>query len=264
MLVVVKGGGDLGSGVAHCLVRAGMAVVITEIARPTVVRRAVSFAQAVFGGQIEVEGITARLASDTDAIASILADGEIAVIVDPMASIVQNIKPSVVVDAILAKKNTGTSMNDAPLVIALGPGFTAGVDVHAVIETNRGPDLGRVIYSGSAQADTGIPALTAGYTYERVLRAPTDGIFMPTAAIGDILSAGEQVGSVAGIPVAGQIAGALRGLIHTGVFVKRGEKIGDIDPRSDGALCFRISDKARKIGEGVCKAIDRWTSIVKG
>lgn len=255
MLVVIKGGGDLGSGVAYCLVRAGMSVVITEIDRPTVVRRAVSFAQAVYSGRVEVEGVTAQRVESISEIPAILSSGNIAVVIDPTANIVRHIKPTVVVDAILAKKNTGTSMGDAPFVIALGPGFLAGVDAHAVVETNRGPSLGKVIYSGTVQADTGIPAPTAGYTHERVLRAPVDGVFLPMAAIGDIVSAGEQVGIVADIPVLSQIAGALRGLMHAEISVKRGDKLGDVDPRGDGALCFHISDKARIIGEGVRSAI---------
>ncbi len=253
--VVVKGAGDLATGVAYRLHQSGFTVVMTEIAQPTVVRRSVSFAQAVFDGTSVVEGIRARLAETPEVALAVTRSGEIAVLVDPDARIVRRLRPAVVVDAILAKCNTGTRLTDAPVVIGLGPGFRAGVDVHAVIETNRGHRLGRVILDGEAEPDTGVPAMVDGHGADRVLRAPADGVFVGTRPIGDRVVAGSIVGYVGDDPVRSTFAGYLRGIIQSGVRVQMGMKIGDVDPRAAREHCFTISDKALAIGGGVLEAI---------
>ena len=255
ILVVIKGGGDLATGVVHRLHRAGMPVVVTELAQPTVIRRAVALASAVFEGQVEVEGLAAQLVESDEEIRAVLARGRVPVVVDPRGEVIARLRPTVVVDAIMAKRNTGTRISDAPIVIGLGPGFTAGVDVHAVIETNRGHHLGRVILSGSAEPHTGVPGTTAGFTVERVLRAPCEGIFTGVRRIGDLVEAGQAVASVAGEPVVANISGVLRGLLAGGLPVKAGLKVGDVDPRGAWEHCFTISDKARAIGGGVLEAI---------
>ena len=261
ILVVIKGGGDLATGVVHRLHRAGMPVVVTELAQPTVSRRAVAVASAVYEGQVEVEGLVAQLAeSDQDPKGfkskPLGSWGLVPVVVDPRGEVIARLRPTVVVDAIMAKRNAGaTTITDAPIVIGLGPGFTAGVDVHAVIETNRGHYLGRVILSGSAEPHTGVPGPTAGFTRERVLRAPCEGIFTGKRRIGDAVEAGQVVASVAGQPVAANISGVLRGLLADGLPVKPGLKVGDVDPRGVREHCFTISDKARAIGGGVLEAI---------
>jgi len=255
ILVVIKGGGDLASGVIHRLHRAGMQVVVTELAQPTVIRRAVALASAVYERQVEVEGLVARLVESDEEIRTALAAGQVPVVVDPRAEVIARLRPVAVVDAIMAKRNTGTKITDAPIVIGLGPGFTVGVDVHAVIETNRGHNLGRVILSGSAEPDTGTPGPTMGYTIERMLRAPCEGTFTGQRRIGDLVEAGEVVASVAGQPVVAKIAGVLRGLLADGLPVKAGMKVGDVDPSGVREHCFTISDKARAIGGGVLEAV---------
>lgn len=255
ILVVIKGGGDLATGAVHRLHRAGMRVVVTELAQPTVIRRAVAVASAVYEGQVEIEGLVARLARNDEEIRATLAAGQVPVVIDPRAEVISRLRPTAVVDAIMAKRNTGTRITDAPIVIGLGPGFTAGVDVHAVIETNRGHNLGRVILSGSAEPNTGVPGPTMGYTVERVLRAPCEGRFKGERRIGDPLEAGERVASVDGQPVVAKIPGVLRGLLADGLHVKAGMKVGDVDPRGVREYCFTISDKARAIGGGVLEAI---------
>lgn len=262
-MVVVKGGGDLATGVAHRLHRVGMKVIVTELAQPTVIRRAVAFASAIFEGEVTVEGVTARRVDDAAQALALLPEGIIPVVVDPSASVlrpervegVRELKPNVVVDAILAKRNTGTKITDAPVVVALGPGFTAGLDAHAVIETNRGHDLGRVILEGQATPDTGIPGPVMGYASERVVRAPGKGAFRGVKAIGDMVEAGDVVARVGDQPVLAPISGVLRGLLADGLVVKEGMKVGDVDPRGAREHCFTISDKARAIGGGVLEAI---------
>ena len=252
-LVVVKGAGDLATGVAYRLVRSGFPVVMTELAEPNVVRRTVAFAQAVFDGSTRVEGITAHRVGAAQAL-GVAWEGDVAVVVDPRADVVPALSPSVVVDAIMAKRNTGTYRTDAPVVIALGPGFFAGVDVHAVVETDRGHRLGRVILEGGAAPDTGIPAPVNGHAADRVLRAPSDGVFTAVCAIGDRVAAGDVLGHVLGDPVVAPFDGCLRGLIHSGLIVHRGMKVGDVDPRATREHCFTISDKALSIGGGALEA----------
>lgn len=254
ILVVVKGAGDLATGVIHRLHRAGMRVMATELPQPLVIRRAVAFASAVYEGAWEIEGVTACRVADETAMDRALAAGKVSVWVDPQARIVRWLQPDVVIDAIMAKRNISTTIADAPVVVALGPGFTAGQDCHAVIETNRGHDLGRVIFHGQAQPDTGIPGRVGGEAAWRVLRAPTDGLFVSQHEIGDLVQAGETVAQVSEQPVIAQTDGVLRGLLADGLAVRAGFKVGDVDPRAVVEHCFTISDKARAIGGGALEA----------
>ncbi len=262
-LVVVRGGGDLGTGVAHRLVRSGFTVIVTELAQPLAVRRAVSFAEAVYRGSITVEGVTARLADDPMLGMAYSAVGEVPVIVDLADDVVERMRPAVVVDARLAKRNLGTRREDAPLVIGLGPGFTAGQDCHAVVETNRGHNLGRVYWDGCAEADTGQPEPVRGQAGQRVLRAPADGVFQGHKTIGDLVQPGEVLASVEGQTIVAAFAGVVRGLLHDSVPVAAGMKVGDLDPRGIREYCYLISDKARAVGGGVLEAMlggmDLWS-----
>ena len=254
MLVVIRGGGDLATGVALRLYRARMQIVICEVAAPTSIRRTVCFSEAVRLGETAVEGVIARRA-ETAEVSALLEDGVIPVLVDPEARCIWELKPDAVVDAILAKRNLGTTMDMAPVVVAAGPGFTAGVDCHAVVETMRGHYLGRVIYSGSALPNTNIPGLIGGYAGERVLRAPADGIFQGARQIGDQVQAGDIAGYVAGVPMVCTITGTLRGLLADGVPVTKGMKSGDVDPRCEPDYCVCASDKALAVGGGVLEAL---------
>jgi xanthine dehydrogenase accessory factor len=251
--VLIRGAGDLATGVALCLHNAGFQVVMTEIAEPTAIRRTVSFAEAVFEGSQTVEGVTAERAVP-DGIAAVLNEGRVAVVVDPAAEVRAGFSPDIVVDAILEKRNLGTTMQLAPIVIALGPGFIAGVDAHAVIETMRGHELGRIITEGSTLANTGVPGSIEGRAGERVLRAPVEGRVALEKRIGDLVRAGETVMSVDGVAVVAPFDGCLRGLIHQGIRVTAGLKIGDIDPRGETRYCFLVSDKARALGRAVLEA----------
>ena len=254
VLILVRGGGDLASGVVYRLVKAGFPVVITELEHPLAIRRAVAYASAVFEGHITVDGLTARLCTPAQ-VSDIAAAGEIPVVVDPVGACVAELRPIVIVDGRIAKRNLGTARADAPLVIGLGPGFTAGDDCHAVIETNRGHFLGRVIWQGSAEPDTGVPGKVGGRSSDRVLRAPVAGFVEPQAAIGDYLRAGNVVASVNGLPVTALFDGVLRGLLHPSVPVTAGMKIGDLDARAVREHCFTISEKSLAIGGGVVETV---------
>lgn len=253
--VLIKGAGDLASGVAHRLHRCGFVPVLTELPRPLVVRRTVAFAEAVYSGEITVEGVRAARADCLDDIERLRAQDIIAVVIDPAADLVRTLRPAVLVDAIMAKYNTGTRITDAPAVIALGPGFCAGRDAHAVIETKRGHDQGSVIWGGAALPDTGEPGEVNGFTHERVLRSPADGLFVACHQIGDQIRTREVVAFVGEHPVRAEVSGVLRGLLRDENHVKKGLKIGDIDPRAQPAHCHTISDKARAIAGGVLEAI---------
>jgi xanthine dehydrogenase accessory factor len=239
-------------------------ILMLETADPLAVRRKVSFCEAVHEGSQTVEGVEAVLANTIEDIQTAWGQGRIAVAADPSWRLLEKISPQVVVDAILAKKNLGTRMTEAELVIGLGPGFKAGDDVHMVIETNRGHDLGRIITTGSAEANTGVPGAIAGYTEERVLRAPATGQFKTSRSIGDLVKAGEIICTVAGQKVSGRIDGALRGLIRSDTTVTRGLKIGDVDPRGRRQYCKTISEKARSIGGSVLEAILRVFNTANG
>ncbi len=254
MLVVIRGGGDLATGIALRLYRSGMAVVVCETAAPTSIRRTVCFSEAVRLGETVVEGISARRAAVED-VPDLLEKGIVPVLVDPEAACVSRLKPDAVVDGILAKRNLGTTMDMAPIVVAAGPGFTAGTDCHAVVETMRGHYLGRVIYQGAALPNTNIPGLIGGFAGERVLRAPADGRFQGAKQIGDYVEAGEAAGYVSGVPMVCTISGTLRGLLADNVLVTKGMKSGDVDPRCEPEHCGCASDKALAVGGGVLEAI---------
>jgi xanthine dehydrogenase accessory factor len=268
--VLIKGAGDLATGVAVRLWRAGFRIAMTELPQPTAIRRTAAFAEAAYEGQIVVEGIEARRADSLTEIEAAWRNDAIPIIICPVpcrgsssvpgsgdagGEIIAALKPTVVVDAIMAKRNLGIRISDASLVIGLGPGFTAGQDVHAVVETNRGHYLGRVIWQGSAQPDTGVPGEIGGQARQRVIYAPAAGVFAHRQEIGAVVQEGKVVGLVDGTPVLAPISGVLRGLIHDGVRVLQGMKIGDVDPRGVVEHCFTVSDKALAIGGGVLEAI---------
>lgn len=244
----------MASGVAHRLAKAHLRVCITEISHPLAVRRGVSFCEAIHDGRIKVEGIVARRVESLKEIFIAWERGEIPILVDPEAHIKEDLKPKVMVDAIVAKKNLGTKITDAPLVIGLGPGFSCGLDCHLVVETNRGHNLGRLLTEGSAQPNTGIPGSIEGYTLERVLRAEEDGNFSTLKALGDEVKPAEVVAYLNNTPIKAKIDGVLRGLIRDGM-VKKGTKLGDVDPRGIREYCFTISEKARAIAGGVLEGI---------
>jgi xanthine dehydrogenase accessory factor len=254
VLALVKGAGDLATGVALALHGAGVTVLMTEIPEPTAVRLAVSFAAAVYDSACVVEGVRAERAT-AGTWRAVSDRGCIPVVVDPEARILEEISPRVVVDAIMAKRNLGTSRRDGAVVIALGPGFAAGSDVDAVVETLRGPGLGRVIRSGSAAADTGMPGEIGGRAADRVLRAPAEGRLAALRRIGDVVQQGDPLFSVDGNIVVAPFDGCLRGLIHAGALVSAGQKVGDLDPRSDPALARMVSDKSRSMGAAVVAAV---------
>jgi xanthine dehydrogenase accessory factor len=282
-VALIRGGGDVGTGVALRLHRAGWRVIIAELLQPSAIRRAVAFASAIYDGSIEVEG-TIGLGIHSDHIeheAGVcwLAD-QIPVVVDPDRTAAAQLHPIAVIDAIMAKHNTGTQLTDAPIVVALGPGFTAGVDCHAVIETQRGHHLGRVYYQGSAAANTGVPGNLGGQDAQRAVRAPVAGIFYAQRKIGDHVKTGDVIGRVITVDVsltdsaAGRLAaidrdasqplgiviktkmdGVLRGLLHDGLKVEVNTKIADVDPRSEVSYCFSVSDKSWAVGGGALEAV---------
>jgi xanthine dehydrogenase accessory factor len=259
--VIIKGAGDLATGIALRLFRSGFAVIMTELAQPLAVRRTVAFAQAVFDGEWQVEGVPARRVPFVD-VDETLAAQAIPILVEPSQSELSALRAPVWVDAIMAKRNMGTRSNDAPLVIALGPGFTAGIDCHAVIETQRGHNLGRVIWQGAAEPNTGVPGEIAGAgpSNDRVLRAPESGHVEALVEIGDQIAEGAVYARLRndtnGVQdLRAPFSGALRGLIHPSVHVTPGAKIGDLDARAQRDACFTVSDKSLAIGGGVLEAI---------
>jgi xanthine dehydrogenase accessory factor len=253
--VVVRGAGDLGSGVIYRLYRAGLVVVVLELPQPLFVRRAVAYGAAAFEGEVTVEELTARLASDVAVARNIQSDGDVPVLIDPEGQSLKQLEPAVIVDARMAKRNLGTTISDAPLVVALGPGFTAGVDCHAVVETNRGHFLGRVIWEGQAEPDTRIPGEIGSYRAMRVLRAPRDGVMRGLVAIGEAVVADQPVAMADDEAIRAPFDGVLRGLLHDGIRVTAGLKIGDVDPRGVREHCFTHSEKALAVGGGVLEAI---------
>lgn len=263
-MVVLRGAGDIASGIAYRLYRSGFRVLMLETEKPLVVRRKVAFAQAVYEGNTEIEGIKAVKITGVKEINWCFDRGILPVLVDPECNVRSEIRTDIIVDAILAKKNLGTTIDMAPITIGVGPGFTAGKDVHAVVETNRGHNLGRVILAGTAEKDTGIPGNVCGYTYERVLRAPCSGIVSVNKEIGQSAKKGDIICMVDDLPVRAMINGVVRGLINN-IDVTEGMKIGDIDPRGIKENCFTISDKARAVAGGVLEAILylKWVKGIK-
>ena len=255
MMVLIKGAGDLATGIAYRLKKSGFDIVMTEIHKPTTVRRTVAFSQAVFDNEIAIEGIKGVKVNNINEIYEEIREGNIPIIIDEKAEIIKELRPDVVVDAIIAKKNLGTSIEDAPIVIGVGPGFEAKVDCHLVVETKRGHYLGKVIEEGSAIPNTGVPGNIGGYTKERIIRASSNGKIKPVVAIGDFVKKGDIVAYIDGVEVLAEIDGIVRGMLQEGIEVFKGMKSGDIDPRCEKDHCFTISDKARSIGGGVLEAI---------
>lgn len=253
--IAVLGAGDLASGVIYRLHRVGFSVFATELPAPVLVRRTVCFGEAVYSGQVSVEGVHAQRVDNLSEILPTLQTGVVPVYVNTLPQKLTTLAPLVVVDARMEKRNLGIDRQLAPLVIALGPGFTAGKDVHAVIETNRGHNLGRVIWQGSAEPDTGTPGLVNGKGQSRVLRAPVAGHVVAYAHIGDFVKAGQVVAHINETPITAPFDGVLRGMIHERVAVTPNMKIGDLDPRADRQACFTLSDKSLAVGGGVLEAV---------
>ena len=304
LLIICRGAGDLATGIIHRLHRAGHRVIALETDYPAAIRRQVSFCEAVYDGSAAVEGVTARLVPaladaetdtetcsgindtpaahivsekwDSSAIEAVLEAGEVPLLIDPKGESIELLRPDVVVDAIIAKKNLGTTINMAPLVIGVGPGFTAGQDVHLVIESMRGHNLARIITDGMAQPNTGVPGNIAGFTSERVIHAPAAGYIHDVRKIGDIVQKGDEIARIYPdkesydnalseyVPVNATITGIIRGLIREGYYFRKGFKIADIDPReSEITNCFTISDKARSIAGSVLEAVSAFEHGVK-
>jgi xanthine dehydrogenase accessory factor len=254
-LIVIRGAGEMASGVAWRLFHSHFKVLLTEIPKPLAVRRMVSFCEAVYEGRQTVEGVEALLIPAVDQAEDAWRNGRLPLLIDPDLSQAGTLNPDVLVDAILAKENLGTRLTDAPWVVALGPGFRAGIDAHLVVETNRGHHLGRLYTEGEAEANTGTPGNIGGFTGERVLRAPVSGLLRSEKNLGARVEAGESVAEVGGHPVRAQIGGMLRGLLRTDTLVPAGLKVGDVDPRGDAAYCATISEKARAIAGAVLEGI---------
>lgn len=261
MKILIKGAGDLATGIASRLYHSGHQIIMTEISIPLTVRRMAALSRAVYEGRAAVEDMTGVLVHSMEEAESVLETGDIPVIVDEKAEISEEYKPDVIVDAILAKRNLGTRITDAPFVIGIGPGFTAGIDCHCVVETMRGHTLGKTIYKGGAIPNTGIPGNLGGFTTERLIRASADGVMEPRAAIGDIVEKGQLVAVTGDKEVYAQMGGVVRGMLQPGVKVWENLKIGDIDARCEARHCFTISDKSRAIGGGVLEAVARFGYI---
>ena len=259
-LIVVRGGGDIATGTIYKLHQCGYRVLVLETQNPSAIRRNVAFCEAVYEKEMQVEDVRAKLVGTIEEAEKVMAEGDVAVLVDPEGQCLKKLKPLALVDGILAKKNLGTTKDMAPITIGLGPGFTAGKDVDAVIETMRGHRLGRVILEGEALPNTGIPGAVAGVTKERVIHSPAEGIFRNVCQVTDTVEKGKIIAFVetreGNVEIPATIPGLLRGLLRDGYPVTKGFKVADIDPRiSEYENCFTISDKARCIAGGVLEAI---------
>ena len=262
ILTVIRGAGDIASGIALRLRRSGIQVVMCEIGRPTAIRRTVAFSECMYRGETRVEDVTARRCRSEE-VPALLAEGILPVVEDPEAALAARLGPDALVDAILAERNLGTTRDMAPAVVGVGPGFTAGVDCHAVVETMRGHYLGRVLYRGSAQPNTNIPGLIGGFAGERVLRSPAEGIFRQVLEIGAQVEAGDIAGYVGEEPMRCQIGGVLRGILPDGAPAFKGMKAGDVDPRCSIDHCYCASDKALAVGGGVLEAVLHLTGALE-
>jgi xanthine dehydrogenase accessory factor len=253
-IVLIRGAGDVGTATGIVLRSLGYGVIYTELPKPTVLRWAVAFAEAVYRGSWEIQGIRARFSCSAEEALKLVEEGEVAVLAPEGKALVE-IQPQILIDARMAKRNLGTKMEEAPLVIGLGPGFTAGRDCHAVVETLEGPNLGRVILKGTAAPPTHRPCSISGLGEERLVRAPKDGEFCPLRTIGDLVQANEPVGKIDDLVLRAPIGGVIRGILHPGVFVRQGMKAVEIDPRSDPTIPFKISDRSLCIATGVVEAL---------
>ena len=261
-LVLVRGAGDLATGVIYRLYQAGFPVIASEVECPTAIRRTVAFAQAMYDGTCTVEGVTATRVETAEEAEQMAASGELPLLAIASDEVIALLQPTVLVDARLLKTPDAANKRQASLVIGLGPGFEGGRNCHAAIETNRGHRLGRVLWDGATEADTGIPGSIAGFREERLIRAPATGVFAPTVDFGDHVEQGQQIGYIKGaggdIPVVVSLSGVIRGLLHPGLVVRQGAKIGDVDPRDDPTAIYTISDKSLAIGGAVLTAILTW------
>jgi xanthine dehydrogenase accessory factor len=255
LVTLIKGGGEVASAVAHKLACSDLRVCLTETPFPQAVHCGTTFCEAIYEGEKEVEGVVAKLITSPEQAFEVWDQNKIPIIVDAEALIKDFLHPNVLIDAIMAKRNLGTKFSDAPLVIGLGPGFRAGRDVHIVVETNHGENLGKKILQGEAESDTGIPMDISGFTFERALHASMDGRFLTLKRLGDSVSVGEIVAFVAGQPVKAEIGGILRGLLRDGLEVKKGTKLGEIDPQGSKEACYTIRPKMKTIADGVLEAI---------
>ena len=255
LIVLIRGGGEVASGAAHRLARAHFRVCMTDTSRPLAVSRGAAFCEAIYDGEKEVEGIAAIHVKSAGEIHEAWRENKLPIIIDPEASIREALNPHILVDAIMAKRNLGTKITDASLVIGLGPGFQVGRDVHMIVETNNTENLGRVILEGEAEKDTGIPIAIGGLTSERVLHSPGDGLFLASKQIGDLVGAGEIIASVAENPVKAEIGGVVRALLRSGIEVSKGTKLGEIDPSGNKEVCYAIRARIRAIAGGVLEAI---------
>lgn len=255
-LVIIRGGGDIATGTIYKLFQCGFPMIVLEISNPSCIRRTISFCEAVFEHEVTVEGVKAQKVSSIQEAFESYQENIVPVMIDPEGRMIKELSPFVVIDAILAKKNLGTAMDNAPIVIGVGPGFSAGKDVHAVVETKRGHNLGRVIYDGEAAPNTGIPGVIAGYGKERVIHAPYEGILHIEKQIGDTVERGDVIATIDGKPVFATISGIVRGMLREGYHANQGLKMADIDPRLDEKEnCHHISDKARCVAGGVLEAV---------
>lgn len=260
-VVLIRGGGDLATGVAARLHRAGFDLILTEVAKPRAVRRLVALAEAVYVGEVKVEDLHCRLVRNAESTEQALESEILPILVDPEADIRNKFDLIAMIDARMRKRPPEGGFDAAPLVIGLGPGFTTGLDCHAVIETNRGHRMGRVIWEGSAEPDTGIPEPVSGYDVDRVLRSPASGKLEGAIPLGSIVQAEDVIATVHDVPLVAPYSGALRGLVHYSLEVNLGDKVGDLDPRSDPSYCFQISDKSLAVGGGVLEALLSRTEI---
>jgi xanthine dehydrogenase accessory factor len=254
-IIVVRGAGEMTTGVIHRLYNSGYMVIALEQQYPVCVRRMVCFANAIYEKQFEIEGVQSNLVNDIDEALEISKNKIIPVLVDAKGNSIKAIDPVAVIDGRMLKKDVDTTITSSPILIGLGPGFTVGQNCHAVVETNRGENLGKVILEGKAQEYTGIPAEVKNYTNERVLRSPANGNFITHSNIGDSVKANDIIGSVNNVEVISQIDGVIRGLIHNSVVTTTNQKIGDIEPSGNKNICYKISDKANAIGNGVLEAL---------
>ena len=263
--IIVRGGGDLATGVIHRLWSAGFKVLVLECAQPAAIRRQVALSEAVYQGEATVEGMTGVLITSLQEAQNVWQQGKVPVLVDATAACVKDFQPDILIDAIIAKRNLGTSMNMAKLIVALGPGFTAGEDVDVIVETKRGHNLGRIIRSGSAAPNSGVPGNIAGFSKERVLHAECAGVLHIVRDIGSVVKKGELIAQIETadgrlVPVLATLTGIIRGMIREGFAVTKGFKIADIDPRQEElANCFTISDKARCIAGSVLELVCGYT-----
>jgi xanthine dehydrogenase accessory factor len=258
LTVLIKGGGEVASGVAHRLYRAHFKVCLTEAPNPQAVSRGVSFSEAVYDGEKEVEGVVAKLVKSAGEMPTVWKENKIPIIVDPEAAVKDILHPSILIDAIMAKRNLGTRLTDADLVIGLGPGFQAGKDVHLVVETNNSERLGEVIFAGEAEKNTGVPIAIDGLTSERVLHSSGDGLFVAEREVGEQVIAGEVIASVGGQAVKAPISGVVRALLRSGIQVKEGTKLVEIDQVASKEICYSIRARVRAIAGGVLEAILTW------